>query len=37
VVIVHDIKTPLNWETLRYVAALKEKALLEESPDQLLA
>jgi len=37
VVIMPRIKTPLNWETLRYVAAVKEKALLEESPDQLSA
>ena len=37
VVIVHGIKTPLDWETLPYVAAVKEKALLEGSPDQLSA
>jgi hypothetical protein len=36
VVIVHDIKTSLDWETLRYLAAIKGKALLEKSPDQLL-
>jgi hypothetical protein len=28
VVIVHDIKTPLDWETLQYIAAVKGKALL---------
>ena len=33
VVIVHEIKTPLDWETLRYVAAVKGKVLLDESPD----
>ena len=33
VVIVHDIKTPVDWETLRYLAAVKGKALLDESPD----
>jgi hypothetical protein len=33
VVIVHEIKTPLDWETLRYIAAIKGKALLDESPD----
>ena len=32
VVIVHDIKTPLDWETLQYIAAVKGKALLDESP-----
>ena len=33
VVIIHDIKTPLDWETLRYIAAVKGKALLDESTD----
>ena len=33
VVIVHNIKTTLDSETLRYIAAVKAKALLEESPD----
>jgi hypothetical protein len=33
VVIVHDIKTPLSDEESRYVAAVKGKALLDESPD----
>jgi hypothetical protein len=32
VVIVHDIKTPVDWETLQYLAAVKGKALLDESP-----
>ena len=32
VVIIHEIKTPLDWETLQYLAALKGKALLDESP-----
>ena len=30
VVIIHDIKTPVDSDTLRYIAAVKEKALLEE-------
>ena len=34
VVIVHNIKTPLSSEDLRYIAAVKGKALLEKSPDQ---
>jgi hypothetical protein len=33
VVIVHDIKTPVDADTLRYLAAVKGKALLDESPD----
>jgi hypothetical protein len=33
VVIVHDIKTPVDSDTLRYLAAIKGLALLEESPD----
>jgi hypothetical protein len=33
VVIVHNIKTTLDSETLRYIAAVKGKALLDESPD----
>jgi hypothetical protein len=32
VVIVHDIKTPLDSDTLRYLAAIKGRALLDESP-----
>jgi len=32
VVIIHDIKTRLDWETLQYIAAVKGKALLDESP-----
>jgi hypothetical protein len=32
VVIVHDIKTPVDSDTLRYLAALKGKVLLDESP-----
>ena len=32
VVIVHDIKTPVDWETLQYIAAVKGKALLDELP-----
>ena len=31
VVIVHDIKTPVDGDTLRYLAAVKGKALLDES------
>ena len=34
VVIVHDIKTPVDSDTLRYLAAVKGKALLDESPDK---
>src|SRR5262245_32584833 len=33
VVIVHDIKTPVDSDTLRYLAAVKGKALLEKSPN----
>ena len=36
VVIVHNIKTTLDSETLRYIAAVKGKALLDESPDPSL-
>ena len=32
VVIIHDIKTPVNSDTLRYLAAVKGKALLDGSP-----
>jgi hypothetical protein len=34
VVIVHNVKTPLDSETLRYVAAIKGKVLLDEQPDK---
>jgi hypothetical protein len=34
VVIIHDIKTTLDSETLRYLAAVKGKALIERSPSQ---
>jgi hypothetical protein len=34
VVIMHDIKTPVDREELRYIAAVKGKALLENSPHQ---
>jgi hypothetical protein len=37
VVILHDIKTPLDWETLQYIAAVKGKALLDESPHSKIA
>jgi hypothetical protein len=37
VVIVHKIKTPLDWEILRYVAAVKGKPLLDESPHLKIA
>jgi len=33
VVIIHDIKTPVDSDTLRYLAAIKGKVLLDESPD----
>ena len=33
VVIFHDIKTPVDSDTLRYLAAVKGKALVDESPD----
>ena len=36
VVIIHDIKTPVDSDTLRYIAAVKGKALLDESPDPSL-
>ena len=36
VVIIHDIKTPVDSDTLRYLAAVKGKALLDESPDPSL-
>jgi hypothetical protein len=32
VVIIHDIKTPVDSDTLRYVAAIKGRMLLDESP-----
>ena len=31
VVIVHNVRTPLDSETLRYIAAVKGRALLDES------
>jgi len=34
VVIVHNIKEPLDGDTLRYLAAVKGKALLDQSPDK---
>ena len=37
VVIVHNIKTTLDSETLRYLAAVKGKALLDESPHSKIA
>ena len=37
VVIVHDIKTPVDNDTLRYLAAVKGKALLDESPHSKIA
>jgi hypothetical protein len=33
VMIIHDIKTPVDSDTLRYLAAVKGKALLDESPN----
>ena len=33
VVIVHNVKTTLDSETLQYIAAVKGQALLDESPD----
>ena len=33
-VIIHDIKTPVDSDTLRYLAAVKGKALLDASPDK---
>jgi len=32
VVIIHDIKTPVDSDTLRYLAAIKGRMLLDESP-----
>ena len=32
VVIIHDIKTPVDSNTLRYLAAIKGRMLLDESP-----
>jgi hypothetical protein len=37
VVIVHAIKTPVDSDTLRYLAAVKGKALLDESPHSKIA
>ena len=37
VVILHDIKTPVDSDTLRYLAAVKGKALLDESPHSNIA
>jgi hypothetical protein len=37
VVIIHDIKTPVDSDTLRYLAAVKGKALLNESPHSKIA
>jgi len=34
VVIVHKVKTPLDHETLRYLAVVNGKALIEGSPSQ---
>jgi hypothetical protein len=34
VVILHDIKTAVDRETLRYIAAIKGRALLETNPIQ---
>ena len=33
VLILHDIKTPVDSDTLRYLAAINGKVLLDESPD----
>jgi hypothetical protein len=33
-VIVHNIKEPLDGDTLRYLAAVKGKVLLDEQPDK---
>jgi hypothetical protein len=33
VVIIHDIKTPVDSDTLRYLAAIKGRVLLDEPPD----
>jgi hypothetical protein len=37
VVIIHDIKTRVDSDTLRYLAAVKGKALLDESPHSKIA
>jgi hypothetical protein len=37
VTIIHDIKTPVDSDTLRYIAAVKGKALLDESPNSKIA
>jgi len=37
VVIIHDIKTPVDDETLRYLAAIKGRMLLDESPHSKIA
>jgi hypothetical protein len=37
VVIIHDIKTPVASDTLRYIAAVKGRALLDESPHSKIA
>ena len=37
VVIIHDIKTPVDSDTFRYLAAVKGKALLDESPHSKIA
>lgn len=36
VVIIHDIKTPVDSDTLRYLAAVKGKALMEKSPGEIV-
>ena len=36
VVIVHNIKTPLSSEKLRYIAAVKANALMEKSPGEVV-
>jgi hypothetical protein len=37
VTIIHGIKTPVDSDTLRYIAAVKGKALLDESPNSKIA
>ena len=37
VVIIHDIKTPVDSDTLRYLAAVKGKARLDELPHSKIA
>ena len=37
IMIVHNVKTPLDREALRYLAAVKGKALLDESPHSKIA